>query len=199
MGEHKSSVTRCDEVFVPRREKETMSDTTPQANEESPTPSVDETSPEGQNEEPQTQNEFKSEESKQAVLADLVSERDARKQADKRISELEDQLAQASSENDAALQSALDTTKQAQAESTRFKIAARFGISVEPGENDQPSDADLFLTASTEDELLAQAQRLSSFRKASLEDGLVDLNQGGSGKPAPPSTADQFAQQLEDF
>ena len=176
-----------------------MSDTTPQANEESPTPSVDETSPEGQNEEPQTQNEFKSEESKQAVLADLVSERDARKQADKRVSELEAQLSQADSEKETALQEALDTAKQAQAESTRFKIAARFGISVEPGDDDQPSDADLFLTASTEDELLAQAQRLSSFRKASLEDGLVDPNQGGGGKTAPPSTADQFAQQLEDF
>ena len=136
----------------------------------------------------------------------LQAEREARKQAAKRVAELEAQLAQTGTANQEALQEAQTLAQQAQedleaarAEATRYKIAGRYGISTEPGEEDSPSDADLFLTGSTEEELLAQAQRLSSLRKASLEDGLVDPTQGGSGKPAPPSTAEQFAQQLEDF
>lgn len=136
----------------------------------------------------------------------LQAEREARKQAAKRVAELESQLAQTGTANQEALQEAQTLAQQAQedleaarAEATRYKIAGRYGISTEPGDDESPSDADLFLTATTEEELLAQAQRLSSLRKASLEDGLVDPTQGGSGKPAPPSTAEQFAQQLEDF
>src|SRR5690625_2785403 len=44
----------------------------------------------------------------------LQAERDARKQADKRVAELETQLAQAGSANETALQEALQAAKQAQ-------------------------------------------------------------------------------------
>jgi len=118
----------------------------------------------------------------------LQAERDARKQADKRVTALEQQLAAATAANETATQEAQAVQSQveaAQAEALRYKVAAKFGISAEPGEDDGPSDAEMFLTGSTEEELTNQAQRLASYRKQFLDAGLVDPTQGGGGRPAP--------------
>lgn len=102
------------------------------------------------------------------------------------------QLAQSGTANEDAVkeaqalaQQAQDDLAKTQADVARFKIAARFGISAEPGEDNSPSDAEMFLTGSTEEELISQAQRLKAIRQASLDDALVDPTQGGGGRPAP--------------
>lgn len=50
---------------------------------------------------------------------------------------------------------------QARTSALRATVAARFGVSTEPGEDGGPSDADLFLTGTDEDTLTKQAQRLA--------------------------------------
>lgn len=118
----------------------------------------------------------------------LHAERDARKQADKRVADLEAALAAANAEKDAAtqtVQSSQAEVEAAKAEALRYKVAAKFGINTEPGEDDAPSDAQMFLTGTTEEELTTQAERLASYRKNSLEDGLFDSTQGGGDRPAP--------------
>lgn len=149
--------------------------------------SNDET-PQAPTDEPQPNEEQLGEGGKKALQA----EREARKQADKRVAELEAQLAQTGTANEDALkeaqtlaQQAQEQLTQAQTEAARYKVAARFGVSTEPGEEDAPSDAEMFLTGSTEEELISQAQRLQAIRQASQDDALVDLTQGGGGRPKP--------------
>lgn len=53
------------------------------------------------------------------------------------------------------------TAAQDKADALRARVAAEFGVSTKRGEKGEASDADLFLTASDEDGLRAQAQRLA--------------------------------------
>lgn len=62
----------------------------------------------------------------------------------------------------------------------RASVAARFGISTEKGENDAPSDADLFLTGTDEATLIAQAQRLAGRQVESKKQGNVAPKEGGT-------------------
>lgn len=62
----------------------------------------------------------------------------------------------------------------------RASVAARFGISTEKGENDAPSDADLFLTGTDEATLTAQAQRLAGRQVESKKQGNVAPKEGGT-------------------
>lgn len=124
----------------------------------------------------------------------LQAEREARKQADKRVAELENQLAQAGSANETALQEALDAAKQAQDDlaasqlaASRYKVAGRFGISTEVAEGEDKSQAEMLLTGATEEEMISQAEIIQSFRQAAQDDALVDPTQGGGsggGRPA---------------
>jgi hypothetical protein len=66
--------------------------------------------------------------------------------------------AQTLEERLASLETELTTTRT---QALKTSIAAKFGISTEPGEDGSPSDADLFLTGSDADSLTAQAQRLA--------------------------------------
>lgn len=54
------------------------------------------------------------------------------------------------------------TTATATQRAQRAEIAAEFGISTKRGEGDKPSDADLFLTATDEPTLRAQAERFAA-------------------------------------
>lgn len=122
----------------------------------------------------------------------LQAERDARKQADKRVAELESQLAQEGSANETALKEALETAKQAQDDlaksqlaASRYKVAGRFGISTDVAEGEEKSQAETLLTGATEEDMIKQAEIIQSFRKSAQEDALVDPTQGGGGRPAP--------------
>lgn len=124
----------------------------------------------------------------------LQAERDARKQADKRVTELETQLAQAGSANETALQEALQAAKQAQDDlaasqlaASRYKVAGRFGISTEVVEGEEKSQAEILLTGATEEEMVSQAKIIESFRQAAQSDALVDPTQGGGAGGGRPT------------
>jgi hypothetical protein len=76
-----------------------------------------------------------------------------------------------------ALESELGTTK---AEALRSRIAAKFGISTEPGKDGTPSDADLFLTGADEASLTAQAQRLAAREADRKKQGNVAPKEGST-------------------
>jgi hypothetical protein len=68
----------------------------------------------------------------------------------------------------------------AEAEPTRSRVAATFGISTKKGPNGEPSDADLFLTGADEDTLTAQAKRLADREADRKKRGGVAPKEGGS-------------------
>lgn len=92
------------------------------------------------------------------------------------------------------LESELSTTK---AQALRTSIAAKFGISTEKGEKGEPSDADLFLTATDESTLTAQAQRLATRQADAKKTGNVAPKEGETKTTGGP-TADlrEFAKGL---
>jgi hypothetical protein len=65
-------------------------------------------------------------------------------------------------------------------EALRSRVAARFGISTEPGKDGDPSDADLFLTGADEEALTAQAQRLAARQAESKKPGNLAPKEGES-------------------
>src|SRR5699024_1028519 len=110
----------------------------------------------------------------------------ARKQADKRVTELEAQLAQVGSANETALKEAQATAQKAQEDlaaatlnASRYKVAGRFGISTEVAEGEEKSQAEILLTGATEEEMISQAKVIQSFRKTAESDALYDPTQGG--------------------
>lgn len=134
----------------------------------------------------------------------LQAERDARKQADKRVAELENQLAQAGSANETALQEAQAAAKKAQDDlaasqlaASRYKVAGRFGISTEVAEGEEKSQAEMLLTGATEEEMISQAKIIQSFRQSAQDDALVDPTQGGgTGGGRPPVEHDPGAPRM---
>jgi hypothetical protein len=78
-----------------------------------------------------------------ADYEDLKKAAEGKETADDRIAELERKYA------------------QAEANTLRLRVAGDFGISTKRGDNGEPSDADLFLTGTDEETLIAQAKRLS--------------------------------------
>jgi hypothetical protein len=108
------------------------------------------------------------ERAKYADYDDLKAKAEGSKTLEQRLAELETEL----------------TTTKTQALKT--SIAAKFGISTEPGANGEPSDADLFLTGSDADSLTAQAQRLVGRDADRKKQGNVAPKEGSttsSGKP----------------
>ena len=72
-------------------------------------------------------------------------------------------------------------------EALRARVAAKFGVSTEPGE-DGKSDTDLFLTGTDEDTLTAQAKRLAARVSERKKTGNIAPREGNttnSGKPDP--------------
>lgn len=143
----------------------------------------------------------------------LQAERDARKKADKRVAELEAQLAQVGSANETAIKEAQEVARQAQEDlaaatlnASRYKVAGRFGISTEVAEGEEKSQAEILLTGATEDEMIAQAKIIAEMRQSSQDDALVDPTQGGGTgggrqkveyEPGAPRMAAAFDAQIQ--
>lgn len=128
----------------------------------------------------------------------LQVEREARKQAEQQAKSLQAQIDALNAEKmsdlekaQAAAKAAAEEAATAKTEALRFRLAAKHGISEE--------DAGLFLTASTEEAMQAQAERLAA--RVTTQDPTPaprpDLTQGGQGKPVKGTTGDQFAAFIE--
>lgn len=131
----------------------------------------------------------------EAGIKALQAEREARKQAEKSAHDLQSQLdalnAAKLTDLEKAQQAAKvaeDAASAARVEALRYKVAAVHGISAD--------DAELLLTAGTEEAMTAQAERIAA-REPDTRTPKPDLSQGGNGKPAPASTGDIFANFIE--
>lgn len=80
---------------------------------------------------------------KYADYDDLKAAAEGKKTSDERLAELEKKLA------------------QSETNSLRLRIAGEWNVSTKRGDDGEPSDADLFLTGTDEETLVAQAKRLS--------------------------------------
>lgn len=174
-----------------------MSDAVESQEVESQAPVEGEQPVNGERQEPET-DEFKSEESKQAVLADLKAERDRRKALQSQVEQFEQERVDAEKANmselgraQAELQEVRESAEKANTELMRYRVAGDHKIT-------DKDDIELFLTGSDEETLARQAQRLAE-RNIAPNNPKPDLTQGASGKHTPPSNAEQFASQLGDF
>ena len=104
------------------------------------------------------------------------------------------ETAQTLEERLASLETELTTTRT---QALKTSIAAKYGISTEPGENGAASDADLFLTGSDADSLTAQAERLASRVADRKKQGNVAPKEGATTSTGNTnSDVKQFARQL---
>lgn len=127
----------------------------------------------------------------------LTAERDARKQAERKNAEYEARLKEIEDANLSELEKAQREASEArdslatiQRESDRNRVALEKGV---------PSDLIEFITGDTAEDMAAKADLLISRLNASPSTPKPDRTQGASGKEAPVTTAQQFAQQLGDF
>lgn len=147
-------------------------------------PVEDETSPTDPNEEQQPDNdEFKSEASKKAVLADLTKEREAKKALQAKLEQYEAEKAEAEKAKlsdieraQAEAQEARDAEAKANAELLKYRIAGKHSITDE-------EDIELFLTGSDEETLTRQAERLAK-RNSGPRNPQPDPSAGPKGDPA---------------
>ena len=113
----------------------------------------------------------------------LKAEREARANAEKSAAALQKQLDEINAANLSDLEKAQKAAKDAEevaakatVEALRYRVAAKHGISTKPGENGEPSDADLFLTSSDPDVVEKQAVALAARTSTAPR---PDLSQGG--------------------
>jgi hypothetical protein len=99
----------------------------------------------------------------------LAEERKLRRAEEKTRKDLEARLKEFEDRDKSELDKATEAWKSAEAErdaakaeALRFRVAAEFGISTAAGDDGEPSDADLFLTAGNEEAMRRQAQRFSA-------------------------------------
>lgn len=146
----------------------------------------------------QGNDEFKSEESKQAVLADLKAERERRKALQAQVEQFEKERSEAEKAN-------MSELERAQAEANEYKSAAEkrarelsvYQLAIDKGLTDQ-EDIALLEEVESDEAREKLAQRLAD-RNSAPNNPKPDLTQGASGKHTPPSNAEVFAQQLGDF
>ena len=79
----------------------------------------------------------------------------------------------------------------------RAEIAGEFGISTKRGDNDEPSDADLFLTGTDVDTLRKQGERFAS-RGADLQKQNNHVPREGIIPPVPADKKRDFVRSLTD-
>lgn len=127
----------------------------------------------------------------------LTAERDARKQAERKNAEYEARLKEIEDANLSELEKATrerdeyrETVAKIQRENDRNRVAIEKGV---------PSDLIEFITGETAEDMAAKADLLISRLNASPSTPKPDRTQGASGKEAPITTAQQFANQLGDF
>lgn len=125
----------------------------------------------------------------------LISEREARKAAEKELAETKARLHEYEAANMSDLEKAQAAAAEAQAnaekaatEALRLRIAIKHNISEE--------DADLFLNGTDEATLEAQAARLAE-RTASTPTPKPDLTQGAKGSTLTGDAASDFAAALD--
>ena len=146
----------------------------------------------------QGNDEFKSEESKQAVLADLKAERERRKALQAQVEQFEKERSEAEKAN-------MSELERAQAEANEYKANAEkrarelsvYQLAIDKGLTDQ-EDIALLEEVESDEAREKLAQRLAD-RNSAPNNPKPDLTQGASGKHTPPSNAEMFAQQLGDF
>lgn len=141
---------------------------------------------------------FKSEESKQAVLADLKTERERRKALQAQVEQFEQERSEAEKAN-------MSELERAKAEADDYKTDAEkraLELSVYQLAIDKQlaNEDDIALLKEVESDEAREklAQRLAD-RNSAPNNPKPDLTQGASGKHTPPSNAEMFAQQLGDF
>lgn len=103
---------------------------------------------------------------------DLKAAAAAKKTSDERIAELE------------------NLHKQSETNTLRLRVAGDYSISTKRGENGEPSDAELFLTGTDEDTLVAQAKRLAAHEEERKKNQPYVSREGGNIRPKPDSTKD---------
>lgn len=139
--------------------------------------------------------------------AAITAEREARAAAEKANADLQAKLDEIEKSKLSDLERAQAEAKTAQeaaaksaTEALRYRLAALHGISTAPGENGEPSEADMFLTAPDEAGMTAQAKRLAA--RAGQQSGnptfpKADLTQGAGRDSANASSPDaEFARFL---
>ncbi|MGJ9405268.1 DUF4355 domain-containing protein [Nesterenkonia aurantiaca] len=127
----------------------------------------------------------------------LTAEREARKQAEREIAGYKARLKDIEDANLSELEKAQrerdeyrETVAKIQRENDRSRVALEKGV---------PSDLIEFITGDTAEDMAAKADLLISRLNATPSTPKPDRTQGASGKEAPVTTAQQFAQQLGDF
>lgn len=113
------------------------------------------------------------------------TEAKANADAAKRLAEIEEANKSEAERLSERLAEAEKAAEQARAEALRFRIASKFSISDE--------DADLFLTATDEDTLTRQAERLTARESDRKKNGNTAPLQGRRPSQPALSTAQQFA------
>ena len=133
---------------------------------------------------------YASDHSKHAVLADLTREREARKELEAKLKEIEDaQLSE--------LQKAQRDAEESRAQLASLRVeSARSRIALEKG---VPSDLIEFITGEDEEQMAAKADLLMSRLNSTPSTPKPDFTQGASGKVPKLSNADAFAQQMGDL
>jgi hypothetical protein len=162
---------------------------------EEPRMSDTETTPETTEPAAQTQGEPADEQLGEGGKKALDAERKARRDAEQNLASLQAQLEKIKRADESAVekaqreaQEAREDAAKARSEAIKLRVAAKHGISDE--------DADLFLTATDEESLTRQAERLSA-RNAEATSPRApkpDANQGRSGAGGPKTAADSFAE-----
>lgn len=161
-----------------------MADTNNDQATEPQEPVEDETSQTDPNGEQQPGDDgFKSEESKKALLADITKERDAKKALQAKLEQYEAEKAEAEraklSDIERAqteAQEAREAEAKANAELLKYRIAGHHKITDE-------EDIELFLTASDEETLTRQAERLAK-NNSGPQNPQPDPSAGPKGDPA---------------
>lgn len=110
--------------------------------------------------------------SKYADYDELKKAADGKKTSDDRLAELEQRYA------------------KAEANALRLRVAGDYGISTKRGDDGEPSDAELFLTGTDEDTLVAQAKRLAAREAERNTNGPRVHREGTNHRPKPDSTKD---------
>lgn len=167
---------------------------TEQPQSEEPQQPVSGETPEPEQSEPQRAEleEFKSEESKQSVLADLKKEREQRKAMQAEIDKFKAAEAEAEKAKLSDIERAQSEAKESQANAEKYqaellkmRIAGKHGVTDE-------EDIELFLTGSDEETLIRQAERLAQ-RNSGPNNPKPDPSAGPKGE-LPLTEAEKVAQ-----
>lgn len=122
--------------------------------------------------------------SKRAILADLMKERERRREMEARLKQIEDANLSELERAQREANEARETLATIQRENDRNRVALEKGV---------PSDLIEFITGDTAEDMAAKADLLLSRLGSNPSTPKPDRTQGASGKEPRKTTADQFA------